>query len=89
MKHTCCFESPCYRGWILLVALFGIEISMQMGLASKESTAELSSQSLPLSEKTLRKLSSAIISTHFCAGRADIADPNRAKFRLSKGIKAY
>jgi hypothetical protein len=42
MKHTC---------WILFVTLFSIEISMQVGLASEESTVELSSQSLPLSEK--------------------------------------
>lgn len=51
MKHTCCFESRCYRGWILLVMLFSIEISMQMGLASKESTVQSSSQRFPLSEK--------------------------------------
>lgn len=42
MKHIC---------WILFVTLFSIEISMQMGLASKGSTVELSSQILPLSEK--------------------------------------
>lgn len=41
MKHSC---------WILLVALFGIEISTQMGIASKEATVESSSQILPLSE---------------------------------------
>ncbi len=40
MKHSC---------WMLLVALFGIEISMQLGIASKETTVE-SSQISPLSE---------------------------------------
>ena len=67
MKHTCCFESPLvsartdksgfsernrfYRGWILFVVLLGIEVSVEMGIASKGSTAEHSSQVLPLLEK--------------------------------------
>ena len=42
MKHIC---------WILFVVLFGIEISVQMGIASKGSTAERSFQVLPLLEK--------------------------------------
>ena len=42
MKHIC---------WILLVVLFGIEISVQTGIASKGSTTQHSSQVLPLLEK--------------------------------------
>ena len=42
MKHIC---------WILLVALFSIEISMRMGIASQKSTVEPASQTLPPSEK--------------------------------------
>ena len=45
MKHIC---------RILFVALLGIEISVQMGIASKGSTAEYSSQVLPLLEKSLQ-----------------------------------
>ncbi len=41
MKHIC---------WILLVALFSIEISMQTGIASKESTVKAASQTLLSSE---------------------------------------
>ena len=41
MKHIC---------WILLVSLFSIEISTQMGMASKESTVKPASQTLPPSE---------------------------------------
>ena len=43
MKHIC---------WILFVVLFGIEISVQMGIASKGSTAERSFQVLPPLEKS-------------------------------------
>lgn len=42
MKHIC---------WILFVTLFGIGISVRLGLASKESIAEQSSPVLPLLEK--------------------------------------
>ena len=43
MKHIC---------WILFVVLFGIEISVQMGIASKGSTTEHSFQVLPPLEKS-------------------------------------
>ena len=43
MKHIC---------WILFVVLFGIEISVQMGIASKGFTAERSFQVLPPLEKS-------------------------------------
>ena len=52
MKHTCCFESQFYRGWILLLVLLGIGISAQMGLASKGPGVEQPPQILPLSEKS-------------------------------------
>ncbi len=42
MKHIC---------WILFVALFGIEISVQMAIASKHSADECSFQVLPLLDK--------------------------------------
>ena len=51
MRHTCCFESRFYRGWILLVMLIGIGASAQMGIASEGPTAEHTSPILPLSEK--------------------------------------
>lgn len=58
MKHIC---------WILCVVLFGIGISVRMGFASKELTAEQSSPVLPLLEKppetfqgTSFRLSSAV-----------------------------
>ncbi|MYE88718.1 hypothetical protein F4X33_06970 [Candidatus Poribacteria bacterium] len=43
MKHIC---------WILFVVLLGIEISVEMGIASKGSTAEYPSQVLTLLEKS-------------------------------------
>lgn len=53
MKHTSCFESRFYRGWILLVVLLSIGISAQMGIASKGADVEQNSKILPLSEKSL------------------------------------
>ena len=54
MKHTSCFESRFYRGWILLVVLLSIGISAQMGIASKGGpTLSKTPKILPLSEKSL------------------------------------
>ncbi len=52
MKHTRCFESRFYWGWILLVALLGIGIFAQLGSASTGSDIKQNSKILPLSEKS-------------------------------------
>ena len=52
MKHTSCFESRFYRGWILLMVLLGIGMSAQIGRASKGANVEPNSKILPLSEKS-------------------------------------
>ena len=52
MKHTCCVQSRFYRGWILLVVFFGIEISVQMGVASNGSGIEHNPKISLLPEKS-------------------------------------
>ena len=52
MKHTSCFESRFYRGWILLMVLLGIGMSAQIGRASKGTNVEPNSKIPPLSEKS-------------------------------------
>ncbi len=52
MKHTRCFESQLYWGWILLVVLLGIGAFAQIGSASKGFDVEQNSKILPLSEKS-------------------------------------